>query len=138
MAGWLGVEPVTGFFLRMLHPVSYRTGFDWVFQTLDALVMLSLPAAAGMAVWLWWRNREGVIEWQALAGASLVVLASHPVFLADSASYPRAFSLLLCPLAMIALQTGRWVYALPCALLSLRLALAFAGILFRSVLESSG
>lgn len=136
MAGWLGVAPVTGFFIRMLHPVPYRTGFDWVFQTLDALVMLSLPAAAGMAVWLWWRDREGEIEWQALAGASLVVLASHPVFLADSASYPRAFSLLLCPLAMIALQTGRWAYALPCALLSLRLALALGGILLRSVLQS--
>ncbi|HNY40725.1 MAG TPA: hypothetical protein PKJ41_10030 [Bryobacteraceae bacterium] len=134
--GWLAVAPGYGFFLRIAGPASYNTSFDWLFQILDALVMLSLPAAAVASVWLWWGNRDGSIEWQALAGSSLAILASHPVFLGDSASYPRAFSLLVCPLAMIALRTGRWIYALPCALLSLRLVLALGGILLRAAAAS--
>lgn len=131
---WLGSAPLSGFFLRLADPIPYNTRFAWVFQALDGVIMVSLPLAAFAALWCWWRKRDGPVEWQALCGASLAVVASDPGFLSDSASYPRAFSLLLCPLALIALQTGRWVYALPCALLSVRLALALGGILLRAAL----
>jgi len=136
-SGWLGSAPFYGFLERFAEPVSYSTRFAPVFQALDAAVMISLPAAAVAAVWCWWRKRDGPVEWQALSGASLALLASNPVFLGDSASYPRAFSLLLYPLALIALETGRWIYALPCAILSIRLALALGGILFRAVMNGS-
>ncbi len=130
--GWLAEAPFYGFFLRIGDPIIYHTTYSWLVQAVDAIVMLALPAAAVMAVWLWLKNRNGTLEWQALAGVSLAVLASNPRFLGDSASYPRAFSLLLCPLALLALRTNRCWYAIPCVVLSLRLALGLAGILARA------
>lgn len=129
---WLAVAPFYGFFLRIGDPVIYNTAYSWLVQAADAAVLLAIPAAAVLAVWLWSKKRDGDLEWQALAGASLAVLASNPHFLGDSASYPRAFSLLLCPLALLALRTNRWWYAIPCGVLSLRLVLGFAGILARA------
>mgnify|MGYP006954411802 CR=1 FL=1 len=131
--GWLWTAPVYGFIIRAVEPVGYDTTHAWIFQTLDAAVMLALPVAAGMAVWRWWENRDEELEWLAMAGACLVVAASNKYFLGDSASYPRTFNLLVCPLALIALRTWRWRYAVPCGLLSTRLLLGYIGILSRSV-----
>lgn len=135
---WLARTPVYGFFIRLGDPISYDT-YPWlrpVFQAADAAVMLALPAAAGMAVWLWWKNRKGDLEWQSLAAAGLIVVASHPYFLRDDFSYPRTYSLLVGPFLLLALRTGQWWWAVPCALLAFRLMLGFAmelGPLMRAV-----
>ncbi len=125
---WVARMPVYGFFLRLGDPIAYNT-HPWavpVLQISDAAVMLGLLAASVMAVWLWWSNRGGDLEWQSLAAASLVIVASHPYFLRDEFSYPRSYSLLVGPLLLLALRTGKWWWALPCGLLSFRVLLGFA------------
>jgi hypothetical protein len=118
--GWQFTAPVYGFVLRILHPVAHQS-YALLAQTMDAAAMCGLLAGGVMACQAWWRNRNGIIEWQALAGASLVVAASNPYFLMDAYSYPRAFTLLALPLALIALRSGKWLFAIPGALVALRL-----------------
>ena len=128
---WLGEHALIGFFERIASPVRYSEFriADIVLQTSDAAAVLGLAAAAVAAVWCWWQNRDGDLEWLALAAASLAVVAAHPVFLKDECSTARAYSLLVGPLALIALRDGsRWL-AVPLGLFSLRLTLGMAGVL---------
>jgi hypothetical protein len=77
--GWLGQYAFTGFFERIAAPVRYSEfrSADIVLQASDAAAMLGLAAAAVTAVWCWWRNRSGDLEWFALAAASLAIVAVH-------------------------------------------------------------
>ncbi|MBA3975089.1 MAG: hypothetical protein C0504_12840 [Candidatus Solibacter sp.] len=129
--GWLGQHALTGYFERIAEPVQY-TGMraaNLILQAADAASMLGLAAAAAAAVWCWWRNRDGELEWLALAAASLAVVAAHPVFLRDECSTARAFSLLTGPLALMALKGGSGWLAVPMGLVTLRLALGMLGVL---------
>jgi hypothetical protein len=128
---WLGSHAFAGFFERMAMPVHY-TGFrpaELALQAADVAVMAGLAAAAVAALWCWWRNRGGDLEWLALAAASLAIVAANPYFLRDECSTARAYSLLTGPLALMALKGGSGWLAVPLGLLSLRLALGMVGVL---------
>lgn len=128
--GWLGGHAIVGFFQRIAMPVEY-TDLKLVnlgFQAADAAVMVGLAAAAVAAVFCWWRNRSGDLEWLALTASSLAVVASSPGFLCDDYSYPRAYGLLTAPLALMALKGRSPWLAVPLGLVSFRLALGMLGL----------
>lgn len=128
---WLGRHAFIGFFERMTWTAHY-TDVDWVnlgFHVADVAAMAGLAAAGVAAVWCWWNNRDGELEWLALAAASLAVIAAHPVFLRDECSTSRAYSLLTGPLALMSLKGRNPWLAVPLGLLALRLALGILGVL---------
>lgn len=129
--GWLGSHALIGFFDRIVSPVDYAQAplVDLALQLSDTAAVAGLAAGSAAAVWCWWRNRQGDLEWLALAAASLALIAASPVFLRDEYSYPRAYSLLVGPLALMALKGRIWWLAAPLGLLSLRLALGMLGLL---------
>lgn len=129
--GWLGGHAFVGFFERMGMTVHYSTFrlAELTLQAADVAVMAGLAAGAVAAVWCWWRERGGGLEWLALAGASLALVATNPYFLCDDYSYPRAFGLLVGPLALMALKERNLWLAVPLGLLALRLVLVMLGLI---------
>jgi hypothetical protein len=128
---WLGGHAFVGFFERMAMPVHYTEyrPAELALQAVDVAVMAGLAAGSMAALWCWWRNRDGDLEWLALAAVSLAIVAANPHFLQDDYSYPRAFGLLAGPLALMALRgPNRWL-AVPLGLLSLRLVLVMLGLI---------
>ena len=126
LPSWIG-WPLAGWLTGVLHPPVYPASIPLrpLVSALDYVALAGMLLAVILAIVLWWRRREGMLEVAIMAFAAMTVLVGRSDVWGDSFGFGRIFSPLLMLLALRAVDLRKPVFALPLVLVAVRVTVEF-------------
>ncbi|MBI5283043.1 MAG: hypothetical protein HY858_15260 [Candidatus Solibacter usitatus] len=134
---FLGPLPFEGWWQRLTHPAAYPFSrpVNEVLAGLDLLALVAFPAAWALVAWCV-RKRES--EWPALALFALVpAFTSTGGVWVEANAFARSFTPLFLLLGAQALRSGRWLFAIPVAMVAPRVWMEMVSPLYQIVLRTA-
>lgn len=122
---WLGLQPLVGPFIELMHPVEYASRWELEIRLLDIAALSGMLFGFGCAAVIGWRRKTELRGLVLLLFALTVIAVSSAHFWDNAYGYARPFSplLLLAGLEAAFATSRRWLWLLPGLLIFPRLLL---------------